>query len=80
VLVELAGDACAFVEAKHAEGAGELVGNGCGIVEQRRGKGSGDGGGGRAIQQGEAVEDLRLIAQPEGSDQFLLGRLGQSVG
>ena len=43
VLVELAGDACAFVEAEHAERTGELVGRGDGFSAERRREGVGRG-------------------------------------
>ena len=80
MLVKLAGDACAFVEAEHAEGAGEFVGDAGGIAEQSGGEGSGDGGGGGAVEHGETIENLRLIALPECGNQLLRGRLGRGLG
>jgi len=75
VLFEFAGEARAFVEAEHAEGSGQLVGGGGGFFAQRWRQRAGDGVVCGAVEQGETLQDLRLIALPEGGDQLLRRRL-----
>ena len=52
VLFEFAGEARAFVEAEHAERAGEFVCGGCGFFAQRWRQRACDGVGGGAVEQG----------------------------
>jgi len=55
------------VEAKHAERAGEFVSGGRGFLLEGLCKGPGCG----AVEQGETLQNLRLVALPEGGDHHL---------
>ena len=71
LLLKLAGEAGAFVEAEHAKRAGQLVGCGDGFLPERLRQGLGRG----LVEPGEAFENLGLIALPQGGDHLVGGGL-----
>ena len=71
VLLELAGDAGAFGKAEHAERAGQFVGCGDGVLPELLRQGLGR----RLVEQGEAFDNLGLIALPQSGDHLLGGGL-----
>jgi hypothetical protein len=75
MLLELAGLACALVEAEHAERAGEFVGDSGGFLLELGREDAGAGGRGGLFERGEAFEDSGLIALPERSNLLLRRRL-----